>query len=178
MIETPRLRLVPATMELARAELQDRSLFARLLGASVPGNWPPVTLADALPLFLSWLEAAPDRVGWFSWYALAAVGDADAAVLVASGGFLGPPDEGVVEIGYSVLDQFQGRGYATELVDALTRWAFAQPGVTRIVARTEEANPASMRVLQKARFVCVGPATEPGGVRYERTDTAPRRERP
>ena len=99
-IETARLKLIPATVALARAEIGDCGEFARLLGASVPDNWPPETLSDALPLFLGWLEAAPDRIGWFGWYALAAADDAAAPVLVASGGFKGPPQDGAAEIGY------------------------------------------------------------------------------
>ena len=167
MIETTRLRLIPATVELARAEIADRPEFARRLGASVPDNWPPETLADALSLFLGWLEAAPDRTGWFGWYALA-VGDGVAApVLVAGGGFKGPPQDGTAEIGYSVLPQFQGLGYATEMVGALVRWALGQPGVSRLVAETEWANPASARVLSKAGFIVSGPATEPGGTRFK-----------
>ncbi len=167
MIVTARLTLVSATVALARAEIGDRGEFARLLGASVPDNWPPETAADALPLFLSWLEAAPDRVGWFGWYALAAGDGAAAPVLVAGGGFKGPPQDGTAEIGYSVLPQFQGRGYATELVGGLVRWALTQPGVVRIVAGTEWANPASVRVLDKAGFCPVGPAAEPGGTRFQ-----------
>jgi len=167
MLETDRLKLVPATVDLARAEMADRREFARLLGASVPDNWPPETLATALPSFLNWLEAAPDRVGWFNWYALAA-GEAPASeVLVASGGFKGPPRDGTAEVGYSVLPQFQGRGYATEMVGGLIRWAFDQPGVIRLVAETEWANPASVRVLRKAGFSSLGPTTEPGGTRFE-----------
>ncbi len=167
MIETARLKLIPATVALARAEIGDPGEFARLLGATVPANWPPETLADALPVFLGWLEAAPDRAGWFGWYALAAGGGAAAPVLVASGGFKGPPQGGTAEIGYSVLPQFQGRGYATELVGGLVRWALGQLGVARVVAETEWANPASVRVLSKAGFAPGGPATEPGGARFE-----------
>lgn len=167
VIETARLKLIPATVALARAEIGDRGEFARLLGASVPDNWPPETLADALPLFLGWLEAAPDRVGWFGWYVLAAGDVAAAPVLVASGGFKGPPQDETAEIGYSVLPQFQGRGYATEVVGGLVGWAMGQPGVARVVAETEWANPASVRVLNKAGFVPGGPATEPGGARFE-----------
>jgi RimJ/RimL family protein N-acetyltransferase len=167
VIETARLKLLPATVALARAEVRDRGEFLRLLGASVPENWPPEALADALPLFLGWLEAAPDRIGWFGWYALAP-GDGEAgAVLVASGGFKGPPQDGMAEIGYSVLPQYQGRGYATEMVGALVRWALGQPGVARVVAETEWANPASVRVLRKAGFAPVGPTTEEGGARFE-----------
>ena len=173
VIETTRLTLVPVTVALARSEIADRGEFARLLGASVPDNWPPETLADALPVFLGWLEAAPERVGWFGWYALAAGEGSAGPVLMASGGFKGPPQDGTAEIGYSVLPQFQGRGYATELVGGLVRWALQQPGVTRVVAETEWANPASVRVLTKAGFAASGSATEPGGTRFEWVGRAP-----
>jgi hypothetical protein len=110
MIETTRLKLIPATVALARAEIGDRGEFARLLGASVPDNWPPETAADVLPLFLGWLEAAPDRVGWFGWYALAAGAEPALPVLVGGCGFLGPPRDGVAKMGYSVLPSSNGRG--------------------------------------------------------------------
>lgn len=167
MIVTDRLTLVPATVALARAELDDRGEFARLLGAVVPDNWPPESAADALPLFLSWLEAAPDRVGWFGWYALARGGAADPPVLVGGGGFLGPPQDGAVQIGYSLLPEFQRWGYATKMVAALVRWAFGQPGVDIIAAETEWANPASVRVLEKVGFQPAGTAAEAGGARFE-----------
>lgn len=165
MIETARLTLVPATIDLARAEIGDRARFGALLQATVPDNWPPESAADALPLFLGWLEAAPDAVGWFGWYALARIDDAP--VLVGGGGFLGPPADGTVQIGYSMLPQFQGRGYATEMVGGLVRWALPH-GVRCIVAETEWANPASTRVLLKAGFTATGAATAEGGARFER----------
>ena len=166
-IVTDRLTLIPGTVNLARAEIEDRREFARLLGGAVPDNWPPESAADALPLFLSWLEAAPDQIGWFGWYALAAGDPPPGRVLVAGGGFLGPPQDGAVQMGYSVLPQFQRQGYATELVGALARWAFAQTGVERIVAETEWANPASVRVLEKTGFVPAGKAAVPEGARFQ-----------
>jgi RimJ/RimL family protein N-acetyltransferase len=163
-VETARLRLIPATVELARAELGDRAAFSAMLGAEIPANWPPESLADALPLFLRWLEAAPDSAGWFGWYAVSVD---PAPVLAASGGFLGPPYLGAVEIGYSVLPQFRGQGYATELLSGLTRWAFGHEGVELIAAETEWANPASVAVLRKAGFSAAGTAREAGGARFE-----------
>jgi RimJ/RimL family protein N-acetyltransferase len=165
-IETARLKLVPATVALARAEIANPTLFANLLGAEVPENWPPESAADALPSFLEWLEAAPESVGWFGWYALDRNGSTSAPVLVGGGGFLGPPQESQVNIGYSVLPQFQGSGFATELVGALIQWAWQQKSVGLIVAETEWANPASVRVLNKLGFVEAGASTEPGGARF------------
>jgi [ribosomal protein S5]-alanine N-acetyltransferase len=173
MIVTARMRLVPATVALSRAELTDRAEFARLLSATVPDEWPPEILADALPLFLEWIEAAPIRAGWYVWYAMmqspreasdmlaSDVGD----ILIASGGFKGPPLDGTVEIGYSVLPRFQGHGYATEMVRALIDWAFAQPGVLRIIAETTEENVASIRLLKRLGFTNTGPGVEPGHIR-------------
>ncbi|HTD29047.1 MAG TPA: GNAT family protein [Xanthomonadaceae bacterium] len=166
MIETSRLKLIPATVAHARAENGDRAEFARLLQATVPDNWPPESTADALPLFLEWLEAAPDSVGWFGWYALARVEGEDKPTLVGGGGFLGPPQDGQVGIGYSVLPQFQGKGYATEIAGALVQWA-RQQAVLRIVAETEWANPASVRVLTRLGFAETGPGSEPGGGMFE-----------
>ena len=115
-ISTRRLRLIPATVELARAEMSDRVEFARLLGADIPENWPPESAADARPFFLELLEGNPTWVGWLGWYAVATLDEAG-PTLVGSGGFFGPPDaSGEIETGYSVLPQFHRRGIATEMV--------------------------------------------------------------
>ncbi len=173
MMITARLRLTPATVALARAEMTDRAEFARLLSATVPDEWPPEILADALPLFLEWIVAAPDLVGWYVWYAMMqspreasdTLAGAGGDILIASAGFKGPPEDGTIEIGYSVLPQFQRQGFATKIVRALIDWAFAQPGVARIVAETTEENAPSMRLLKRQGFTNAGPAVEPGHTR-------------
>ena len=174
MIVSARMRLIPATVPLARAELADRAAFSRLLSASVPDQWPPVTLADALPTFLELIEAAPELAGWYVWYAMIRRPDSASDILGASVGFKGPPKDGTVEIGYSVLPQFQRRGYATEMVRSLTEWAFRQPGVDRISAQTAETNIASLRVLHKAGFTADGPGIDPGDLRFVLQACSPR----
>jgi RimJ/RimL family protein N-acetyltransferase len=154
--------MVPATAAHARAEIHDREAFARLIAARIPERWPPDSTVDALPLLLKWLEAVPDRVGWFAWYALAREIEAQGPVLVGSAGFLGPPKGGAVEIGYSVLPPYQKRGIATETVGRLVRRAFDESKqLDRIVAETEWSNPESVRVLTKLGFV------ESGEKRFE-----------
>lgn len=76
--------------------------------------------------------------------------------------FKGLSPEGMAEIGYGLLPQFWGRGYATEAVCAMTAWAFCQPGLLRVEAETEKNNLASQRVLQKAGFLPTGTLGEEG----------------
>lgn len=58
-----------------------------------------------------------------------------------------------VEIGFSIAEQMQGQGLATEAVIAAVRWAFENFGMERIVGVTSARNVASMRVLEHAGFV-------------------------
>ena len=76
--------------------------------------------------------------------------------------FKGLREGGVAEIGYGILDEHQGHGYATEAVKAVLTWAFAQPGITAIEAETDPGNIASQRVLAKCGFVPNGVMGEEG----------------
>jgi RimJ/RimL family protein N-acetyltransferase len=68
-------------------------------------------------------------------------------------GFHGPPDEtGTVEIGYGIVEQHRGRGLAGESVVAICDFAWSRAEVSRIIARTDEGNPASADVLRHAGF--------------------------
>lgn len=75
--------------------------------------------------------------------------DADVA---ASMGYR--PDD--VEVGYGLRKSSWRRGYATELVCALTRRAFAELRAISVVACVRIDNLASIRVLEKARMRRVG----------------------
>ena len=59
------------------------------------------------------------------------------------------PGELVVEVGWSVAPEKQGRGFATEAGRAALRYGFEQAGAERIVAFTWTENLASLRVIEK-----------------------------
>jgi ribosomal-protein-alanine N-acetyltransferase len=167
LLFTPRLQLVPTTAPLARAELENRSVFSRLLASQVPDTWPPDLLVDAVPVFLEQLETTPSLEGWFSWYWVQRGKAEQAPVLVGSGGFKGRPrPDGTVDVGYSVLPEHQGQGYATEAVRRLSTWAFEHPEVACVVAETSADNAPSLRVLQKLGFQPSGRGSEPGMMRF------------
>ena len=60
------------------------------------------------------------------------------------------------ELGYWLGEPFWGRGIMTEAVTAFTRFAFRAFHLQRIFAEPFEGNTPSVRVLEKAGFVCEG----------------------
>ena len=167
---TTRLVLVAATVDHLRAELVSPEQLGILLGTQVPQGWPPGEYDEgAQRYFLERLsQGGADVVGWYGWYVLLRRGSHEVGPLIASGGFLGPPNETrEVEIGYSVHQDWQGNGYATELVGELVKYAFEDTRVRRIVAHTTRQNLASCRVLEHMGFCDSGFCPEPSTIQYE-----------
>jgi RimJ/RimL family protein N-acetyltransferase len=167
---TARMTLVAATPALARAELHDRARFAQLLGVQPPHSWPPpLNDRESIAWTLEMLEADPGNVGWGPWYFLASPEDGGPRMVMGNGGFKGQPGtDGTVEVGYSILETWQRRGYAPEAVRALVDWAFDHPAVQRVLAQTLPEMRPSIRVLDKTGFLFVGPGFEEGAILFER----------
>jgi ribosomal-protein-alanine N-acetyltransferase len=56
------------------------------------------------------------------------------------------------EVGYWISQAYWGRGIATAAVQAVTAFAMAEHGLTRVFALPFAENAASCRVLEKAGF--------------------------
>ena len=173
---SPQFTLVAAGVEHLRVELEVPGELAALLRAVVSPSWPPGEYDhEAMAFFRARLEAGgEDTAGWYGWYAICEGDGESARTLVGAGGYMGPPDaEGTVEIGYSVLPEFRGRGYASQMVAALVARAFGDGRVRRVVAHTTEANTASVAVLVRCGFERSGAGREAGTVRFVRDSCAP-----
>ncbi len=170
-INTERLELIAGTQELARANIESRARFAELLEARVPEAWPPpLNDLDSMRWFARYLEAHADGAGWVTWYFVLRESEAGGRVVIGNGGFKGlPTEDGTVEVGYSILEEFQQLGYASEAVRGLIEWAFAHTQVTRVTAETYPTLPKSIRVMEKNGLVFIGDGSEEGVIRYELT---------
>jgi RimJ/RimL family protein N-acetyltransferase len=172
-LTTTRLELVAGTVELARAEINDLAAFAALLGVPEPKIWPPpLNDENSQRYFLASLEqAGPGDAGWSLWFCVRR----EPRELVGGAGFKGSPRDGIVEIGYSMLEAEQRKGYCTEAVRALINWAFGHPEVKMVIAHTLRELGPSIRVMEKCGFVFAGPGPIEDGmetVRYELTPQA------
>jgi RimJ/RimL family protein N-acetyltransferase len=57
-----------------------------------------------------------------------------------------------VEIGYGVRGSERGKGYASEALGAVARWALTEGGIQRAWLTANTDNLASVRVAEKAGF--------------------------
>jgi len=172
---TSRLDLIAATVAHLDAELDSPAQLGALLRVEVPDGWPPGEYdRPAIEFFRARMLENPAAAGRYGWYAVLRSSSEQRATLVGAGGYFGPPDgDGIVEVGYSVLAAFEGRGYATEIVRALVAHAFSHPGVVRVIARTRPENIGSVKVLERCGFTLAGPGDGPGSVEYRLAKPSP-----
>jgi len=152
-IRTQRLELIPATREILTADLNDKNELARFLKAAIPPAWPPPLLDEMV--LRDFIRMCADREGpvFLTWYWIRDKPGAGTRTLIGNGGIIQAGDMAdTVMLGYSVLDEFQNQGYATEAVRHLIPYFRSLPGIRRIAAATYPAE-ASIRVLEKCGFV-------------------------
>lgn len=169
-ISTARLELVLGTPALFRLDLASRASLGAALDATVPGEWPPPMMDDETLRHFVTLASDPagPAIAGFYWILV----DGDERVLVGNGG-LTSEGPGRLALGYSVLEEYHGRGIATEAVAAIVEFGFRDPAIRLIAAYTYPSFAASRRVLEKSGFLPVGAGAEPGTIAYERTRDAP-----
>ena len=143
VVETERLTVYPASDEQMKKAISD------------------ATDAELKKAYTDMLNGCVSHSDHREWYAMWMIEQKD-GTHAGDLCFKGLDENGVVEIGYGILDKYHGKGYATEAVKAAISWAFDQPGVTIIEAETEKDNAKSQRVLQKCGFTANGKTGEEG----------------
>jgi ribosomal-protein-alanine N-acetyltransferase len=145
-IGTPRLRLVPVTLEnadqlwnvLQQPDLReyqdlpevDRPQFRRMVAARprslTPGSWGRFE-------WLIYIEGVEDAIGW-------------ASLRIAE------RSTSAGEVGYSILREYRGRGFASEALRGIVDEAFSSLEMRRVRAYCVPDNVPSRRVLRNAGF--------------------------
>jgi ribosomal-protein-alanine N-acetyltransferase len=161
-IVTPRLELIPITMEMVQTGFARSPEFGRLVNAEVPAEWPPEGWdADAFNYVIDKMTRYPNARGWGRYIAVK-VPDGGRRILAGTCGATLPIElNDDPEIGYGMLPSFQRCGYATEAVAALVAWIFEHPHVRSVNAQTFPHLQPSIRVLAKNGFEFAGPGPGP-----------------
>jgi [ribosomal protein S5]-alanine N-acetyltransferase len=165
-IRTPRLELVRSTLAMLETELPDRATFAAMLGVPVPEVWPAGLNDQQSQQYFIDRTRSEGESDFIGWYILLR----EPRQVIGNCGFKTLPQNGCVEVGYSVLEAFQGNGYCTEAIKALIERAFSHAEVERVRAETFPHLIASKRVMEKCGMAYVGEGNEEDGmktIRYE-----------
>ncbi len=143
------IRLIHCDRPVLEAILVGNDTLADYLKIEVPEPWTEFGL-PAFNYALARIQEAPETTQWWTYLPILEGSN----TLVGSCGYKGAPSaEGMVEIGYEVARDFRGQGIATEITRLLVERAFQDTRVNTVQAHTLAERNASVRVLEKNRFV-------------------------
>lgn len=165
MIHTGYLTLVPLTLQQLETGLASIKQLSAEMGLPLVSDLITENAERAVRIKIEKMRAAPEALhAWFTYWLIVIDSEKIGAGLI---GFKGSPDEtGTVEIGYGINPIFQGRGYMTEAVKAMVKWAFSHPECKKITAiGVLQDNFASRKVLVKNQFREL--ESDTGSVDYE-----------
>jgi RimJ/RimL family protein N-acetyltransferase len=140
-VVTLRLPDVERDIRTAMAISEDPEIQRRIFGGRPQGD-PRAALEGQLEMWRNRTDAV---------FSIDAVGHEErVGLLRVLFGLVNP--FGFAELGYSLLPEGRGRGYATRAVRLAADWVFDELGIGRVQARTSIDNTASERVLERAGF--------------------------
>lgn len=153
ILESKRLRL-------RKLVLQDASFILKLLNSPTwlqfIGDRDVKSVADAQSYLVNGPLMSYAALGYGLWL----IEFKENAIPVGMCGLLKRPYLDYADIGYALLPEHAGYGYATEIVEATARYAFANLGMDGIAAITTTANSRSINVLKKTGFKYKGPIAD------------------
>jgi ribosomal-protein-alanine N-acetyltransferase len=157
-IETKRLALIPHDPKHLLALLTGSEEYEKISGMRIADGVRELLLS-ASPQFFAQLQTATESDPWKIGLTITHKID---SVMIGMCGFAAPPDaNGIVEIGYGIAPDYQGRGYATEAAQRLVDFASRDPRVRTIRAHTLMQSNASTRVLEKCGFEKISETVDP-----------------
>ena len=155
MIETERLILKPLTYgQLQKYIRLDNSLETEL-NLNESSRTISHELKEALDQTI--LPNVADTGKNYLFSTLWTVISKDENKMVGDLCFVGEPNtEGEVEIGYGTYEEFRKRGFMTEAVAGMIKWAEKQPNIRSIIASTDKSNIDSYSILERNNFIKSG----------------------
>ena len=133
MIEDERIRIYPASQEQ----------MEKYISLETDGE-----LKKAYGEMLEGCLSHPDQWDWYAMWMIEKMDGTHIGDLC----FKGLEADCNPEIGYGILEEYRGQGFATEAVKLALKWAFSHPMVKAVEAEADSDNVASQRVLMKCGF--------------------------
>jgi [ribosomal protein S5]-alanine N-acetyltransferase len=155
MIETERLILKPLSYEQLKKYIRLDNSLETELNLNNTSRTISTELKEALEQTI--LPNVADTSKNYLFSTLWTVISTKENKMVGDLCFVGEPNiEGEIEIGYGTYQEFRKRGFMTEAVAGIIKWAEKQPNIRSIIASTEKSNIDSCSILEKNNFTKSG----------------------
>jgi [ribosomal protein S5]-alanine N-acetyltransferase len=147
-IETERLKIVTFTIDMMEALLKGNSELEKIIPYKVASEYPLDVYKQFFTYKIERFRKFPNENEWEGII----IHKIDNKIMGDMGFKGGPNEEGIIDLGYSIVPSYQGKGYATEMGKAMVDWGLSQLNVKQVIATCNPDNFASIRVLEKIRF--------------------------
>jgi RimJ/RimL family protein N-acetyltransferase len=159
-VETPRLILRPPRLE-------DLDRWSEMMADEVAARF----IGGVAPRALCWRQLMTMIGAWHAQgFAMFSVIEKETGQWVGRVGPWQPEGWPGTEIGWAIVRDRWGRGYAGEGAVAATNWAFETLGWSSIIHSIAPENRASQRVAQKLDSRNLGPGKMPPPYEHDRVD--------
>lgn len=148
-ILTNRLELVPVTLVIIQSLSEGSNEELKKIGIKPNAQWPTEDTKDILPIIYESLVKSKIPSGFEFWMIV----NRDTMQVIGDIGFHGKPnDQGIVEVGFGLVEKERGKGFGFEALEAIMDWLSDQESVKVIKADCLINNIPSQRILQKVHM--------------------------
>lgn len=148
-LQTERLILIPFTTQICKNLIHNDFSDLYSIGLKRGKSWPDDDVLETLPKILTNLSLVEAPTGFESWMII----KNDTLEIIGDLGFKGfNYEKGNIDIGYGIIKEERGKGYAEEATKALIKWAYTEEVVKEITARCLIDNTSSVKLLKKLNF--------------------------
>lgn len=150
IIETDRLELIPLSLNQLKLWVAEEAAFEKELDFTYKGQ--PL-IGFMLRNIEEEIETIAKVEANYLFYTTWLMVLKTSRMAVGSAAFKGVPNQnGEIEIGYGLGEEFEHHGYMTEAVKELCKWGLNQENVKQILAETDVEGYASERILKRNGF--------------------------
>lgn len=151
VIHTDRLELILLTQSQLKLWIEDIPTLEKELNCSYKAEPVEGFFLEFLKRQHEITQKDPDNCLYHSFFFLVRKSD---RIVVGSADFKNFPNEnGEVEIGYGLGNEFEHNGYMTEAIKGMCDFALTQSEVSSVIAETDLDGFASQRILERCGFV-------------------------
>ena len=148
-LETERLIL----RKLNKHDAEDLYEYCKSYKSAQFSKWQPHESVAVTKSFISYSLNLAKRGEYFTW----------GIILKSTGKLIGTcsyntvdAEYKIAEIGYGLIEKYQGQGYAREAVGKILEYGFCTVGLMRMAAQVVKENASSINLLEALGFECEG----------------------